>query len=185
MAIASMVDGKTIITIDAKNKAKVDTTSGYDLNDPALFINRELSLLEFNRRVLEEAEDESHPILERAKFLAIYASNMDEFFMVRVAGLMQQVAAGITTTPADGLTPVEQLMAIRKKVRANLKVMYRCFRDIQSKLAEAGIYLHNYNHLNKTQKRALDEYFKSEIFPVLTPLAFDPGRPFESGRAGS
>lgn len=178
MAIAPTADGKTLITIEPEKEEEIETPSGYDLNDPALFINRELSLLEFNRRVLEEAEDENHPILERAKFLAIFASNMDEFFMVRVAGLMQQVAAGVTTVPADGLTPVEQLVAIRKKVRANHKEMYRCFRDIQSKLDEAGIHLHDYNDLNKSQKMALDEYFRDEIFPVLTPLASDPGRPF-------
>lgn len=150
----------------------------YDLNDPALFINRELSLLEFNRRVLEEAQDQSNPILERAKFLAIYSSNMDEFFMVRVAGLKQQVIAGVTDTPADGLTPAEQLAAIRKIVRANMKVLSRCFKDIRSKLAEPGVHLHNYDDLVKSQQDGVNEYFKNEIFPVLTPLAFDPGRPF-------
>ncbi len=165
------------LAVDAAS-SKTDTAPVYDLYDPALFINRELSLLEFNRRVLEEAEDETHPILERAKFLAIYSSNMDEFFMVRVAGLMQQVAAGITLTSVDGLTPLEHLSAIRKKVRANVKLMYRCFKDIQTKLAEAGVYLHSYNDLTKTQKLGLDAYFRTEIFPVLTPLAFDPGRPF-------
>jgi polyphosphate kinase len=150
----------------------------YDLNNPALFINRELSLLEFNSRVLEEAESEKHPLLERAKFLAIYSSNMDEFFMVRVAGLMQQVAAGASTTPADGITPTEQLRAIRKKVRENLKRLRRCFFDIREKLSERGVYLHHYKDLTKSQQEGVDEYFKNEIFPVLTPLAFDPGRPF-------
>jgi polyphosphate kinase len=158
--------------------ARTSNKPNYDLRDPALYINRELSLLEFNQRVLEEAHDENNPLLERAKFLAIYSSNMDEFFMVRVAGLMQQVAAGVTDVPADGLTPSEQLTAMRKKVRANLKVAYRCYRDIRSKLAEAGIYLHNYSDLNKSQLQGLKEYFNNEIFPILTPLAFDPGRPF-------
>jgi polyphosphate kinase len=150
----------------------------YDLQDPALFINRELSLLEFNRRVLEEAEDQQNPILERAKFLAIYSSNMDEFFMIRVAGLKQQVAAGVVDTPADGLTPAEQLAAIRKIVRANMLRMHNCFIDIRAKLSEAGIHLHHYDELTKSQQSRADEYFKREIFPVLTPLAFDPGRPF-------
>jgi polyphosphate kinase len=96
---------------------------------------------------------------------------MDEFFMVRVAGLMQQAAAGITDVPADGMTPTEQLIAIRKKVRTNLKVAHRCFRKIRQELAEAGVYIHNYNNLAKTQQQGINEYFKNEIFPVLTPLA--------------
>ncbi|MBN1993981.1 MAG: polyphosphate kinase 1 [Anaerolineae bacterium] len=176
MAIAPSL-AETEIAADGKRK-KADSQIVYDLNDPALFINRELSLLEFNRRVLEEAEDKNNPLLERAKFLAIYSSNMDEFFMVRVAGLMQQAAAGVTTVPADGLTPVEQLTAIRKKVRLNLKALYRCFRDIRVSLREAGVHLLDYKDLNKSQKHALNQYFQDEIFPVLTPLAFDPGRPF-------
>ncbi len=150
----------------------------YDLNDPALFINRELSLLEFNRRVLEEAQDERHPILERTKFLAIFSSNMDEFFMVRVAGLKQQVAAGVIDVPADGLTPAEQLTAIRKKVRSLMKEMQRCLEDIRNKLKEAGVFLLPYKELSRSQQQGVDEYFKKEIFPILTPLAFDPGRPF-------
>lgn len=150
----------------------------YDLNNPALFINRELSLLEFNWRVLDEAQKERHPLLERVKFLAIYSSNMDEFFMIRVAGIMQQVAAGVTTAPADGLSPTEQLRAIRKKVRTNLKVMNRCYDDLRQKLTEAGVFLHTYPDLTKSQQQGVDEYFKDEIFPVLTPLAVDPGRPF-------
>src|SRR5512134_1134412 len=104
------------VEIEVKEISSSDSkTSTYDLHDPALYINRELSLLEFNQRVLAEAQDESNPLLERAKFLAIYSSNMDEFFMVRVAGLMQQAAAGITDVPADGMTPREQLIIIRKK----------------------------------------------------------------------
>jgi polyphosphate kinase len=159
----------------AKSLSQVDS---YELSNPDLFINRELSLLEFNHRVLEEAQDPKHPLLERAKFLAIYSSNMDEFFMVRVAGLMQQVAAGITDAPADGLSPTEQLQAIRKRVRAYLKEMYDCFIDIRQNLNEAGVHLHDYRELTKSQQQGADEYFKNEIFPVLTPLAFDPGRPF-------
>lgn len=150
----------------------------YDLDNPDLFINRELSLLEFNSRVLEEAQDERNPILERAKFLAIYSSNTDEFFMVRVAGLMQQVAAQVRDVPADGLTPTEQLRDIRKKVRSNLIILNHCFDDIRAKLAAAGIHLHHYDELTNDQAEGVDEYFNNEIFPVLTPLAFDPGRPF-------
>jgi polyphosphate kinase len=178
MTVSPTLEQKNLTSVDAKGDEETGEKSEYDLNDPALFINRELSLLEFNRRVLEEAEDETNPILERAKFLAIFSSNMDEFYMVRVAGLMQQIAAGVTTTPADGLTPVEQLVAIRKKVRANLKVMYRTYRELHRILRENGVHLHRYRELNKSQKDALNEYFRDEIFPVLTPLAFDPGRPF-------
>lgn len=165
--------------VDIKNAAAANPAPlNFDLYDPALYINRELSLLEFNRRVLAEAQDSRNPVLERVKFLAIYSSNMDEFFMVRVAGLMQQVAAGISEVPADGLTPSEQLVAIRKRVRANLKAAHRCYREIRAKLAEAGVYIHRYNNLAKSQQESVNEYFKKEIFPVLTPLAFDPGRPF-------
>jgi len=178
MTVSPSLEQKVLTSVHTKADTGTDTTSEYDLFDPALFINRELSLLEFNRRVLEEAEDEDNPILERAKFLAIYSSNMDEFFMVRVAGLIQQIAAGVATPPADGLTPAEQLVAIRKKVRTNLRVMYRTYREIHRKLREADVHLHRYRELNKTQKDALNEYFRDEIFPVLTPLAFDPGRPF-------
>jgi polyphosphate kinase len=169
-------------TVSKKSKVEISQArSGaveYNLDDPALFINRELSLLEFNWRVLAEAQDSRHPLLERAKFLAIYSSNMDEFFMIRVAGLMQQVAAGVTIAPADGLSPIEQLRTIHKKVRANLKVMNRCFYDLRDRLGDAGVHLHNYEDLTTAQKEGVDEYFRNEIFPVLTPLAVDPGRPF-------
>ena len=180
MSVAPFSDPKISGTVLA-NKAAGSTKHGevtYDLTDPALFINRELSLLEFNRRVLAEAQDESNPLLERARFLAIYSSNMDEFFMVRVAGLRQQVAAGVIDPPADGLTPAEQLAAIRKIVRARMKEMHQCFVDIKTRLREAGIFLHHYQELTKAQQINANEYFKNEIFPVLTPLAFDPGRPF-------
>ncbi len=150
----------------------------YDLFDPALFINRELSLLEFNWRVLEEARNEENPILERAKFLAIYSSNIDEFFMVRVAGLMQQIAAGVTDVPADGLTPTEQLRIIREKVKANIKILNSCYVNIKKELSQIGVHLLHYRDLNKTQQQEANVFFNTEIFPVLTPLAFDPGRPF-------
>ncbi len=177
MSVAPAKTSKTLIT-DKNIKPFDSKTASYDLNDPALFINRELSLLEFNWRVLEEAKNEENSILERAKFLAIFSSNIDEFFMVRVAGLMQQVAVGVTDVPADGLTPTEQLRAIRKKIRAYFKEMHRCFANVRNALSKAGIHLHDYQDLNKSQQRVANEFFKNEIFPVLTPLAFDPGRPF-------
>jgi polyphosphate kinase len=179
MSVAATTTTNPSAMTSQKNRAALNAnTDAYELSNPDLYINRELSLLEFNHRVLEEAQDPKHPLLERAKFLAIYSSNIDEFFMVRVAGLMQQVAAGVTDVPADGLTPSEQLRAIRKKIRANMKEMYDCFVNIQRSLSEAGVHLHNYQDLTKSQQQGADEYFKNEVFPVLTPLAFDPGRPF-------
>ncbi|MCB0154385.1 MAG: polyphosphate kinase 1 [Anaerolineae bacterium] len=179
MSSSTVSTSKTLAGIVSSNSNRAEEAVPlYELQDPTLYINRELSLLEFNRRVLEEAQDQTHPLLERAKFLAIFSSNMDEFFMIRVAGLMQQVAAGVTETPADGLTPSDQLTAIRKIVRSNLKKMTQCYKDIQSKLGGVGVFLHTYDELTKPQQASVDRFFREEIFPILTPLAFDPGRPF-------
>ena len=178
MSVVPVNPTKTVSKAARHKQADAAQEIEYTLDDPALFINRELSLLEFNWRVLEEAQKNRHPLLERVKFLAIYSSNMDEFFMIRVAGLMQQVAAGVNTAPADGLSPNEQLRAIHKKVRTNLVVMNRCFHELRQQLSQAGVYLHKYTELSKTQQQSLHEYFRKEIFPVLTPLAVDPGRPF-------
>lgn len=150
-----------------------------DLRDPKLYINRELSMLEFNYRVLEEALDPDIPLLERVKFLAIFANNLDEFFMIRVSGLREQVAAGVTETPPDGLTPAQQLAAIRKRLLPMLEAQYRCFReDILPRLQEHRIEILPYHSLPDDRKEALHLFFESEVFPVLTPLAVDPGRPF-------
>ncbi len=150
-----------------------------DLHDPSLFINRELSWLEFNNRVLEEALDTSHPLLERVKFLSIFSTNLDEFFMIRVSGLRRQLEAGTLKTPPDGMTPSEQLAAIRRRLVPKLKEQYRCWRqDLVPKLQEAGINILGYQDLKKKQRKLLRKYFKHEMFPALTPLAFDPGRPF-------
>ena len=150
-----------------------------DLRDSALFINRELSMLEFNYRVLEEALDPQTPLLERLKFLAIFANNLDEFFMIRVSGLREQVAAGVIETPADGLTPAQQLVAIRKRLLPLLESQDRCFHeDILPQLEAHDIFIHRYADLSDERKAALGYYFESEVFPVLTPLAVDPGRPF-------
>jgi polyphosphate kinase len=150
-----------------------------DFRDPKLYINRELSMLEFNYRVLEEALDPTNPLLERVKFLAIFANNLDEFFMIRVSGLREQVAAGVIETPADGLTPPQQLAAIRKRLLPVLETQYRCFyEDVVTGLREHDISIVNYADLSDDQREALQQYFDNEIFPVLTPLAVDPGRPF-------
>lgn len=149
-----------------------------NLKDPSLFINRELSHIEFNRRVLNEAFDEDHPLLERVKFLAITASNMDEFFMVRVSGLKQQVYLGITDRPPDGLLPREQLVAIHRKVTALVEREMAAWRRLYEELGEEGIRVLNYDELKAGKRQRLREYFEREIYPVLTPLAFDPGHPF-------
>ncbi len=153
--------------------------SDSDLDDPALYINRELSWLEFNRRVLEEAQDETHPLLERVKFLAIFSNNLDEFFMIRVSGLREQLESGILETSPDGMTPAEQLAAIRRSLEPMLAEHRHTWQeDLLPKLHAEGIHILPYHQLKKKQRRLLRQYFHEEIFPTLTPLAFDPGHPF-------
>jgi len=148
------------------------------MNDGQYF-NRELSWLEFNARVLHEALDERTPLLERLKFLAIFSTNLDEFFMVRVAGLRRQVAAGVTLTPPDGLTPQEQLDAIDRRVQGLLEQQRRVLvEELLPAMAEKGIRLLTMGDLAPSEWRAIDEFFESQVFPVLTPLAVDPGHPF-------
>ncbi|MBN1167944.1 MAG: polyphosphate kinase 1 [Methanospirillaceae archaeon] len=150
-----------------------------DLSDPALFINRELSWIEFNRHVLDEAKDTSHPLLERVKFLSIFANNLDEFFMVRVSGLHRQVKEGVLKAPADGLTPNQQLDAIYSLLNPLMEELARVwFFDLVPALSEAGIHIHHYEDLSYADKKRLREFFITDIFPVLTPLAFDKSHPF-------
>jgi polyphosphate kinase len=151
---------------------------GPDLDAPGMYLNRELSLLKFQERVLEEAEDPMNPLLERVKFLAIFSSNMAEFYMVRVAGLKQQVAAGVREVSTDGLTPAEQLKLVRAEAMRLLeraRVLYRALKD---ELQGAGVHVMDYEELDDAQRAAADTYFANNVFPVLTPLAFDPARPF-------
>ena len=152
----------------------------FSLDDPSLYINRELSWLEFNRRVLEEALDPAVPLLERLKFLAIFASNLDEFFMVRVGGLQQKVTAGIPVgSGADRMAPREQVDRISQTVREMLGEVYNCLREqLMPALEKEGIYLRGPKELTDEQRKRLTEVFRSEIFPVLTPLAIDRGHPF-------
>jgi polyphosphate kinase len=143
------------------------------------FLNRELSQIDFNARVLALAEDESTPLLERAKFLAIFASNNDEFYQVRVAGLKRQAAAGIRTRSADGLTPGEQLSAIAAKVVPLAERQARIFSEsMMPALREAGVQVLRWGELERAQREELNRLFAEKIFPVLTPLAVDSGRPF-------
>jgi polyphosphate kinase len=143
------------------------------------YLNRELSWLDFNARVLALAEDPSEPLLERAKFLAIFASNLDEFFMVRVAGLKRRDETGLAVRSADGLTPREQLARIAERSQALSERHARTFLDsVQPALAEYGIYVLRWRDLTETQRTRLSEYFFEQVFPVLTPLAVDPAHPF-------
>jgi len=143
------------------------------------FVNRELSWLEFNRRVLEEAQDPSVPLLERVKFLAIFSSNLDEFFMVRVAALKRRVHAGDQTAGPDGLTPTETRAAVAARVRELMDAQHHCFLgEIQPLLTAEGIVLLRPKDTSDEQERFLEEYFRRTLLPVLTPLAVDPGQPF-------
>jgi len=143
------------------------------------FFNRELSWIGFNRRVLEEALDTRNPLLERVKFLAIFSSNLDEFFMIRVGGIKQQIAAGVQKSTPDGLTPREQLVSVRRVVVPILEEAQQLFsEELLPALADQGIYLLEYDQLERSQRDALAEYFDRQVFPVLTPLAFDPSHPF-------
>jgi len=147
--------------------------------DPSLYINRELSWLEFNWRVLEEARDQRHPLLERVKFLSIVSSNLDEFFMIRVAGIKEQILADIVENSPDGQSPSQQLQAIHSRVTRMLKDMSACFwKDLHPKLAAEKIHLLKMNELDPDDRAKLSGLFAREIYPVLTPLAFDPGHPF-------
>jgi polyphosphate kinase len=152
----------------------------FETDDPRLYINRELSWLEFNRRVLEEAQDPSVPPLERLKFIAIFSSNLDEFFMVRVGHLQQKVHAGILSgTGGDRMPPRDQLAAIQKTVQELTAEQYRCLsKDILPALEEAGIRILNAKELRDADRQHLKEVFQRQVFPVLTPLAIDPGHPF-------
>jgi polyphosphate kinase len=150
-----------------------------DLNHPDLYVNRELSLLDFQRRVLEEAQDATNPLLDRLMFLSFVGSNVDEFFMVRVAGLKRQVEKGVVETGPDGMTPSEQIRAIRASVIRLYRASYDTWRrELVPALSDAGIRILDISELSEEQLAAANGYFQDTVFPTLTPLAFDPGRPF-------
>src|SRR5690242_10064485 len=146
---------------------------------PSLFINRELSWLDFNQRVLHEAFDERNPLLERLKFLAISSTNLDEFYMVRVAGLRRQLLAGVSTPVApDGMTPAEVMAALRARIGDLTARQRECLAELLPALAARGVQLLTMGDLAATEWQTVDDFFESDIFPVLTPLAVDPTHPF-------
>lgn len=163
-----------------ERKESQGTISPVDLRDLSPFLfNRELSLLEFFRRVLEEALDDTQPLLERLKFLSIFSSNLDEFFMIRVSGLKEAFEEGVTELSLDGMTPGEQLKEIRQRLLPLLEEQTRCLKsEILPSLEGASIVVAPYDSLSESEKDALGEYFMRRIFPLLTPQALDPGHPF-------
>jgi polyphosphate kinase len=166
------------LTAPAPPPAPTPAAVRTDLPDDR-YLNRELSWLDFNARVLALAEDISQPLLERAKFLAIFASNLDEFFMVRVAGLKRRDETGLTVRSADGMTPREQLARIAERSQALAERHALAFQDsVRPALAEQGICILHWDDLTETQREKLSGYFSDQVFPVLTPLAVDPAHPF-------
>ncbi len=171
--VVTPVEGKIVGTEKAEDIIPIN------LHNPDFYINRELSMLEFQNRVFEEAQDETNPLLERVKFLAIIGSNLDEFFMVRVGGLMLQLDAGIVEFSIDGLTPAEQLAAVRKKANTLLEKTGEYWNDVlKPALDDTGIHVLQFEDLTEKQLESVQSYFDDIVFPVLTPLAFDPGHPF-------
>lgn len=149
-----------------------------NLKDPKLYFNRELSWLQFNTRVLQQAQDKRQPLLERLKFLAIYGTNLDEFYMIRVAGLKKLFTSGIILSGPDRLTPLQQLREIRKYIHRELQVVEYTFMEIMDGLKEEGIFLKRYPELNNQEKGEVNRYFQEHIYPVIVPIAVDGTHPF-------
>ena len=170
---------KPKVTAAPAEPKPIETTASGAFADPAFFLSRELSWLEFNERVLEEAQDKTNLILERLKFLAITASNLDEFFMVRVSNLMDMVESEVALRDAAGLTPEQQLAEISDRVHRMVYKQYNCLnRSIAPQLEKENIFFREFRDLSKEQKDFIRTYFESTLYPVLTPMAIDQSRPF-------
>src|ERR1700709_526291 len=164
---------ESVQAIAIKEKEDTSEAAPSIAGSPERFINRELSWLHFNRRVLEESVNPGHPALERVRFLSISANNLDEFFMVRVAGIKAQVREGITERSPDGLTPSEQLIAINETVSKLAGDQQAIWRDLRGSLAEVGIVLVDGREVTKAERAWVEDHFLHNIFPLLTPLAID------------
>ncbi len=185
MVVSETIARKNGVAVASRRKRRSEPGSDHNepaalpLDDPSLYVNRELSLLSFQTRVLEEAQDEQNPLLERVKFLSIVGSNLDEFFMVRVAGLKSQLESGSLESGPDGMPPADELIAIRDRVTELYKNGQDCLRSqLLPGLKKEGIHVVDYSQLAPPQAAVADRYFSETVFPTLTPLAFDPGRPF-------
>jgi len=163
---------------DEAGKAAVSAGQEFDLDDPRWYLNRELTWLEFNKRVLHEAMDERNPLLERVFFLSVVSSNLDEFFMKRIGGLKQQVGAGVKKTSVDGMLPDEQIEACVVSVRHILKQRQMLEKELFTLLRNEGIEFKKYRDLEDSEKARMDSYFSENIFPLLTPQGIDPAHPF-------
>jgi polyphosphate kinase len=158
--------------------AEIETADAVDIHSPKRFFNRELSWLAFNGRVLEEAGNPKHPLLERLRFLSISSSNLDEFYMVRVAGLKGQVEANVNTQSQDGLTPAQQLEAIWQATAKLVTEQQSCWRALREELRVVGLAMVEWSQLSRSDQKWLERYFMEQVFPTLTPLAVDPAHPF-------
>jgi polyphosphate kinase len=177
--MSTALKSKSQTTAELREVPRLPSLQPTAPNAVRLFFNRELSLLEFHRRVLEEAFDKSNPILERLKFLAIFSANLDEFFMIRVSGLKEELDENVTELSPDGMTPGEQLKEIRLRVVPLVEDQARCLHDdILPGLKTEGIEILSYDDLNRDQQADLNAYFREKVFPILTPLAVDQSHPF-------
>lgn len=169
----------TTVLKQGRSAAGPSPQSACDLKDPSLYVNRELAWLEFNRRVLEEARDRLTPVLEKLKFASIFSSNLDEYFMIRVGGLLQVLKAELEHIDDSGRTPRQELDEIAVKVRELVSEQYKCIvKDILPQLEKAGIYIHALDKLDARERERLNLYFEEQVFPILTPFAVDAGHPF-------